>query len=241
MSFTIRATALVAVLASTGCSTVTAIRENTKAIAGSTASITTNTTAIQQSTAGTTQLVPALQGVTRLEQPMTSLARLDQPMRDVAALSDPMARVAALDPIHQVGGGVERTDVAARNTRAAARCGVEAEWTDDARRRDAREPRVGRLAARLARSGVGTRADAEVGGRLRGPMEQLSALRAPLEQVGSLAGPMGQLAGLTALLERPVLLIVIALAALAAWGAVTFVAVRMAIISARRADAGVRS
>ena len=71
---------------------------------------------------------------------------------------------------------------------------------------------------------------------LRGPMEQLSALRGPLEQVGTLAGPMGQLASLTSLLDRPLLLLLIGAAALAAWGLVTFVAVRMAIVSARRAD-----
>jgi hypothetical protein len=47
---------------------------------------------------------------------------------------------------------------------------------------------------------------------------------------------MGRLAALTSVLDRPVLLLLIGLAALGAWGLVTFVAVRMAIVSARRAE-----
>ena len=56
---------LIAIGASAGCSTVTAIRENSRAIGGSTASINTNTEAIRESTSGTTQLVPALNGCRR--------------------------------------------------------------------------------------------------------------------------------------------------------------------------------
>jgi len=37
-------------------------------------------------------------------------------------------------------------------------------------------------------------------------------------------------------LDRPVLLLLLALGALGAWGLVTFFAVRMAIVSARRAE-----
>ncbi len=67
-------------------------------------------------------------------------------------------------------------------------------------------------------------------------MEKLSELREPLERVGSLAEPMGRLAALTSVLDRPVLLLLVALAGLGAWGLVTFLAVRMAIVSARRAE-----
>jgi hypothetical protein len=48
---------------------------------------------------------------------------------------------------------------------------------------------------------------------------------------------MGQLASLTSLLQRRLLLVLIGLVALAAWGLVTFLAMRMAIVSAQRAHA----
>ena len=47
--------------------------------------------------------------------------------------------------------------------------------------------------------------------------------------------PMARLAALTTLLDRPLLLVGGALLALAAWGVVTFAAVRLAIVSAHRA------
>src|SRR5699024_301446 len=98
MSMTFRAIVLVTALASAGCSTAQAIRENTRAIGGSSAATSTNTDAIKESTSGTTRLVPALEAVSKLEEPMRSLARLEQPMRDLSALSGPMGQVAALDP-----------------------------------------------------------------------------------------------------------------------------------------------
>ena len=55
-------------------------------------------------------------------------------------------------------------------------------------------------------------------------------------QVGALAGPMSRLAALTSIVDRPMLLIAVALAALAAWGLLPPLAVRMAIVSARRSD-----
>jgi hypothetical protein len=45
---------------------------------------------------------------------------------------------------------------------------------------------------------------------------------------------MSRLVALAGILERPVLLVVIGLAALAAWGLVTFFAVRFAILSTQR-------
>jgi hypothetical protein len=65
---------------------------------------------------------------------------------------------------------------------------------------------------------------------LRDPLQQLSALRAPLEQVGSLTAPISTL---TSLLNRPLALLLIAMAGLLAWGLVTFLAVRFALLSAR--------
>src|SRR4030095_1947266 len=75
------------------------------------------------------------------------------------------------------------------------------------------------------------RAVAELGA----PLQQVSALRAPLEQVGTLTAP---LSAVTSLLNRPLLLLVIALVGLAAWGLVTFLAVRFAIVSAQRSLRG---
>jgi len=53
--------------------------------------------------------------------------------------------------------------------------------------------------------------------------------------VAALGGPMSQLASFGAILQRPLALILVALVALFAWGGVTFLAVRLAIISAARA------
>ena len=103
---------------------------------------------------------------------------------------------------------------------------------------DVEAAQIGAIADPIDLAGLITRVAVEGASvaDLRGPMEQLSALRAPLEEVGSLAGPMGQLATLTSILNRPMLLVAIALGGLLAWGLVTFLAVRMAIVSARRAD-----
>jgi hypothetical protein len=68
-------------------------------------------------------------------------------------------------------------------------------------------------------------------------MKELSALRDPLERVAALAEPMGRIAALGSLLDRPWLLIAAAVIGLAAWGGVTFLAVRLAIVSAARAAA----
>ena len=66
---------------------------------------------------------------------------------------------------------------------------------------------------------------------LKPSLDGLSRLQQPLEQVGSLIAPLG---AVTSLLERPLLLVLAALIGLLAWGAVTFVAVKLAIVSAAR-------
>lgn len=71
-------------------------------------------------------------------------------------------------------------------------------------------------------------------------MVKLAALQQPLERVGALGDPMSRLANLGAILDRPGLLIMIGLVALAAWFGVTFLAVRLAIISATRVVQPVR-
>jgi len=65
-------------------------------------------------------------------------------------------------------------------------------------------------------------------------MKELGGLRAPLERVGALEQPMARLATLVSLFDRPMRFVIWGIAALIAWGLVTFVAVRSAIVSARR-------
>jgi len=65
-------------------------------------------------------------------------------------------------------------------------------------------------------------------------LQQVGGLRQPLERVAALGDPMSRLAALGSILDRPLLLVAIGLVALAAWGAVTFLAVRLAILSASR-------
>jgi len=69
---------------------------------------------------------------------------------------------------------------------------------------------------------------------LRGSMDQLGQLRMPMERLASLEEPMTRVAELGSLFNRPWLLAIAGLVALTAWGAVTFVAVRLAIVSAAR-------
>jgi hypothetical protein len=69
---------------------------------------------------------------------------------------------------------------------------------------------------------------------LQPAMQELGRLRQPLERVGALTEPMNRLVAVAGILDHPVLLVLAALGALAAWGLVTFVAVRLAIVSASR-------
>ena len=67
-------------------------------------------------------------------------------------------------------------------------------------------------------------------------LQNVGGLRDPLERVAALEAPMSRLAALGSVLDRPLMLVVVGLLALAAWGLVTFLAVRFAIISATRAQ-----
>src|SRR6187200_1310808 len=80
-----------------GCSVATNIQHNTEAIDRSSASINTNTAAVQESTTGTTSLVPALQGAERLREPLQQVANLEPTLKSVASLGDPLGRVAGLE------------------------------------------------------------------------------------------------------------------------------------------------
>jgi hypothetical protein len=69
---------------------------------------------------------------------------------------------------------------------------------------------------------------------LKGSMDQLGGLRTPMERLAALEGPMTRVAELGSIVNRPWLFVIVGLAALAAWGLVTFVAVKFAIVSAAK-------
>ena len=71
---------------------------------------------------------------------------------------------------------------------------------------------------------------------LRHSMDELATLREPMTQLARLREPMVRLGALSALLVHPYVLLGLALFALAAWAGVTFVAVRLAVLSALRAS-----
>ncbi|MGH7637159.1 MAG: hypothetical protein ACREOK_05865, partial [Gemmatimonadaceae bacterium] len=66
---------------------------------------------------------------------------------------------------------------------------------------------------------------------LQGSMRELATLRDPLIRVAELRQPMTQLAALNPI-ANPIGFIALALVGLAAWAAVTFFAVRFAVLSA---------
>jgi DNA mismatch repair ATPase MutS len=73
---------------------------------------------------------------------------------------------------------------------------------------------------------------------LRSSMDELARLRAPLERVSALNDTLDAAAPALALFRHPLLLVLLAIAALAAWGGVTYLAVAAAI-RRTRADAAV--
>jgi hypothetical protein len=64
------------------------------------------------------------------------------------------------------------------------------------------------------------------------PTTRLGRLQPSLDATAALRQPMERLSLLVVTLDRPVFLILLALGGLTAWGAVTFLAVRFAIVSA---------
>jgi hypothetical protein len=55
-----------------------------------------------------------------------------------------------------------------------------------------------------------------------------------MERLAALEEPMTRVAALGSIFNRPWLFVIVGLVALAAWGAVTFVAVKLAIVSAAK-------
>jgi hypothetical protein len=66
---------------------------------------------------------------------------------------------------------------------------------------------------------------------LKTPLVELGELKRPLEDVAGLREPMTRLATLALLLDHPILLGFLLVAGLGLWGAVTFLAVRLGILS----------
>jgi hypothetical protein len=81
---------------------------------------------------------------------------------------------------------------------------------------------------------VGLQPSLDATAALKAPMDELAALKGPLERVADLREPMTRLAALAVLLDRPILLAGFAVLGLAVWGGVTFLAVRLALLSAGR-------
>ena len=99
------------------------------------------------------------------------------------------------------------------------------------------ERRARAAAVEQANAAANRRAAEQYVSDLGPQLQNVSGLREPLERVAALETPMSRLAALGSVLDRPLLLAGIGLLALAAWGGVTFLAVRFAIISAARAEA----
>jgi hypothetical protein len=220
-----------------GCSLATSINRNSDAIGKSTAAISSNTDTIAQSTKATGNLVPALQDVGKLQEPMKQVAALDPTMKSVAALSDPMTRVAALEPAMRGLANLQQPMInlvaIKPSLDAAAGLGGPLGRVADMRTSLESVASLRDSLTQVAALDVQLKAVAE----LRPAMKQLGQLKQPLERVGALGEPLQQLGPVLALLEHPVLLLLAIALGLGAWGAVTFYAVKLAILSAARKTA----
>jgi hypothetical protein len=217
-----------------GCSLATSINRNSDAIGKSTSAISSNTDTIAKSTAATGNLVPALQDVGKLQEPMKQVAALDPTMKSVAALSDPMTRVAALEPAMRGLAALQQpmVNLVAIKPSLDAAAGLGGPLGRVADMRTSLES-VAELRGSLTQvAALDTQLKAVAD--LRPAMEQLGQLKQPLERVGALGEPLQRLGPVLALLEHPVLLLLAIALGFAAWFAVTFFAVKLAILSAAR-------
>jgi hypothetical protein len=239
-----RATAIVmagamsgAMSGAVGCSLATSINRNSDAIGKSTAAIASNTDTIAQSTKATGNLVPALQDVGKLQEPMKQVAALDPTMKSVAALNDPMNRVAGLEPAMRGLADLQQPmiNLVAIKPSLDAAAGLGGPLGRVADMRTSLES-VASLKGSLTQvAALDTQLKAVAD--LRPAMENLGQLKQPLERVGALGEPLQRLGPVLALLEHPVLLLLAIVLGFGAWFAVTFFAVKLAIVSAARKTA----
>jgi hypothetical protein len=201
-------------IASTGCAFAelpSLLKENTRTVRASTEGIAANTREVGRSSEITKELLPAMQGLRTLEQPMTEVAKLGPSLTAVAALDTSMSHVAALNaPMRQL------------TTLAPAMQAV-SRLDDPMMRVAALDKSMQEVAA--------LRSELRAVAELQRSMADLGALREPMMRVAELRQPMTQIAALGPL-GNPLGIAVVAIVGLLLWGAVTFVAVRLAVSTA---------
>jgi hypothetical protein len=224
-----RVIAALACLVGVACSLPTLLQRNLKAIEASTTAITANNEIVRRSTSVSEEGIRSFEG---LRSPMESMAGLKPTLQAVAALDDPMGRVAGLAPSMQEVAGLRQPMTRLVDIRpsldATAALGPSMDRVAAMRPSLDAVAGLGDPMMRVAELRPQLAAVAD----LRAPMDELGALRQPLERVADLREPMTRLAALGTALERPILLLAVALLGLGVWGVVTFLAVRLAILSA---------
>jgi hypothetical protein len=227
----------VTALSGTACSLLTTVGRNTDAINGSSATIGMNTQAVNATTAAMTSLKPALEGLQKLEPPMRDVAALSPTLRAVSELSGPMVRLAGLDTSMRAVAQLQTPMTRLVEIRPSldATAALNGPMVRLAQMRSSLEA-VASLHDSMDRV-AGLKDQLAAVAALRGAMQELGNLRQPMEHVAALEPPMTRLAALGAMLDRPGLLLLGAAIGLSAWGVITFVAVRLAIVSAARAAA----
>ena len=210
-----RATLLTPLLAGiAACELPSLIRTNTETVRESTVGIAENTRTVQHSTEVTAAMLPAMEGLQGLSAPMQSVAELKPALASVAGLEEPMRGVAGLSPAMQ-----SLTRLQTPMTRVALM-----------------RPSLDAVAALHGSLGLVAALKPELSAvaGLREPMRDVAQLRQPMERVAGLRDPMTRLANAAALVDNPIKLVLLAVIGLGAWAAVTFFAVRLAILSAMR-------
>ena len=220
---------LLAALNGAACSLPSLLQRNLHAIEASTEIISKNSEVVKHSTAVSEKGIQSFEG---LRGPMESMTKLDPTLKAVAALDEPMSRVAELGPSMSQVAGLQQP-----MTRLA---GLQPSMDATA----ALGPSMDRLAAMRPsldavaslgdpmKSVAGLRPELAAVAGLKAPLEDLGELKSPLERVADLREPMTRLAALAPMLNHPILLAGLALLGLGLWGAVTFLAVRLALLSA---------
>jgi hypothetical protein len=201
------------------CSLQRSMRESTDALRVSSGLIKTNTDAVLEATRVSQAMLPAMQRMESLVAPLHAVAGLDTVLRDVSSLRVPLQAVGSLGTplarVAELGDGLDSAAMLAAPLGRVA--GLGPVLGSVAELRGALED--------VAALQVTLKAVAE----LKAPLEEVGRLRPSLERVGVLSDALTP--ALSVL--RPVWLVLGVLLLLAAWGLVTFVAVRLALSTSR--------
>jgi hypothetical protein len=203
----------IAVLTTTSCSVMSAIRRTPDAIES-------NTDVLRGVERSTTALTPALQRVASLEAPLVAVSDLDSTLERVAGLRTALIGVADLGRVLEQVAALRQPLVDV----GALRPSLE--------RTSSLGPaldRVAALAAGLAEVAA-LRPVLDSVAQLRSTLASVAALREPLESLGRLEAPLASLASAAGIIARPVPIVVGGIAAILLWGLVTFAAVRLALV-----------